>query len=405
MRFLFSHVNYPAQFRRLVPLLLELGHEVVFICRQFEWHAPSSPGLRILTYQNHRTGGSAALHPYLRKYDQAVIEGQAVFRCASLLRSEGWLPDWIITHVGFGNGLFLSTLFPESRRAGLFEWYYNPHGSDVDFLTDGNVPTDQKLKLKIWNSVALQEFSDCDICITPTAWQRSQFPHSLQTNITTLHEGVDWGYLSRLSPTSQNRPACLRDFPDVEVVTYVSRCFEEYRGFPQLLKTVEILQATRPNLHVLLVGNDQGVAYGSDRKDGLSWKEWGLRNFSLDSTRTHWLGMLQDNEYHNVLIHSDVHIYLTVPFILSWSLLEAMCCGCAIVASDTAPVREALTNGLDAALVNFFDSDAQASAVAGILEDDTRRSDLSAAAKASAKRFSAEYGLKSWLSLLNVMTS
>ena len=144
MRLLVSHTNFPAQFRRLVPAWVEQGHEVVFLARQHEWHAPQPEGFQLLRYTPHRSGGGAAIHPYLRRFETAVLEGQAAYRAALSLREQGWQPDWIINHVGFGNGLYLGDAFPEARRIGLFEWYYNPTESDVDFLPPHAVTPDQQ---------------------------------------------------------------------------------------------------------------------------------------------------------------------------------------------------------------------------------------------------------------------
>ena len=154
----------------------------------------------------------------------------------------------------------------------------------------------------------------------------------------------------------------------MEVLTYVSRGFEEYRGFPQAMQAIALLQAQRPHLHVLIVGSDV-VAYGGSRSDGRSWGAWAKEDIALDPHRTHWLGALQTEEYHDVLAFSDVHLYLTVPFVLSWSLLEAMAAGCALVCSATAPVEEVLEHNSSALLVDFFSPSAQAEALARLLDN------------------------------------
>ena len=344
MRILLSHTNYPAQFRRLAPALLEQGHDVVFLSKNREWHAPNPPGLRLITYQTHRSGGGEALHPYLRRFESSVLEGQAVFRVCQKLRSEGWIPDWILNHVGFGNGLYLSDAFPEAKRIGLFEWFYRSIGADVDFLRQAPVEPDRALRLRTWNAQVLLEMADCDIGVVPTHWQKAQFPEHLSSRLQVIHEGVDVSLLNSLKATQTQRHEALPRDPNIEVLTYVSRGFEEYRGFPQAMKALALLQKKRPNLHALIVGADV-VAYGSGREDGRSWGDWARNDLPLDPSRTHWLGSLQTDDYHRVLASSDVHLYLTVPFVLSWSLLEAMAAGCSIVASDTPPVREVIRHG------------------------------------------------------------
>ena len=400
MRILISHNNFPAQFRRLAPALVSLGHEVVFLHANSEWHAPEAEGIRLLRYEPSRPGGSAAIHPYLRRLETAVLHGQAAFRAAQQLRQEGWLPDVILNHVGFGNGLYFSDAFPEARRIGLFEWYYNAFGSDVDFLRHGQVDVDRQLRLRGWNAQVLLELAACDQAVCPTHWQRQQFPRRWREQISVIHEGVDVPRLADLRRQSLPRPSCLPADPDLEIVTYVSRGFEEYRGFPQAIEALARLQRQRPKVQVVLVGSDV-VAYGVPRADGRTWREWAMQDMGLDPARTHWLGILQSEAYHQVLACSQVHLYLTVPFVLSWSLLEAMAAGCAIVASATAPVQEVLRHEHSALLVDFFDPQAQAEAIAALLDDPARRQHLADQARCTAAAYGAEQGLRAWLELID----
>ncbi len=400
VRILISHTNYPAQFRRLAPALAEQGHDLVFLHANSEWHAPPPQGLRLLRYEPQRPGGGAAIHPYLRRLETAVLQGQAAYRACDQLKQEGWQPDVILNHVGFGNGLYLSDAFPQARRIGLFEWYYNAFGSDVDFLRRGQVEPDRQLRLRGWNAQILLELAACDRAVCPTHWQRQQFPSRWRDQLEVIHEGVDVPLLASLRQQRLPRPACLPTDPGVEVVTYLSRGFEDYRGFPQAIAALAELQRLRPQVHVLLVGSDV-VAYGAPRADGRSWREWAQQEGGLDPSRTHWLGILQSDAYHQVLACSDVHLYLTVPFVLSWSLLEAMAAGCSIVASATPPVQEVLKDGHSALLVDFFDSQAQAAAMAGLLADPRRRHALAASAQVAAMAYGAEQGLSAWMRLIN----
>ena len=399
MRLLVSHTNFPAQFRRLVPAWVEQGHDVVFLSRSHEWHALKPEGFRLLQYSLHRQAGGAAIHPYLRRFEQAVVEGQAAYRAAISLREEGWVPDCIVNHVGFGNGLYLSDAFPEARRIGLFEWFYRSENSDVDFLPPRQVPPDQQLRLRTWNAQALLEFAACHHAVVPTNWQRCQFPPALQQRLQVIHEGVDTTRLASLRAAGLPRPSALPSDPEIEVLTYVSRCFEEYRGFPQAIEAIARLQQRRPQLHVLLVGHD-GTAYGQARADGRGWAAWARETLPLDPARTHWLGSLQEAEYHQVLACSTVHLYLTVPFVLSWSLLEAMAAGCAIVASATPPVQEVLEHDRSALLIDFFDVEAQAQALESLLDSAELRTRLATEAQARAQAFSHEQGLQGWATLL-----
>ena len=400
MRILISHTNFPAQFRRLAPSLAEAGHDVVFIAKCCEWNAPKVKGFKLIRYELHRQGGGEALHPYLRRFESAILEGQAVYRVCRKLRDDGWIPEFIINHVGFGNGMYLRDVFPEAQRIGLFEWYYNSIGADVDFLRQGQVTEDQALRLRGWNAQTLLELADCDIGVVPTKWQLKQFPKHFNSRLEVIHEGVDLNQMENVKNNNSCTLECLKDLSGKEVLTYVSRGFEEYRGFPQVMKTIEILQKKRPNLHVLIAGADV-VAYGSCRSDGRTWGQWAKQDLKLDLGRTHWLGPLQTDQYHEVLARSTVHFYLTVPFVLSWSLIEAMAAGCCIVASDTAPVQEVLQDNVNARLVDFFSSQIQAEAIGSLLDDAAERERLAAAAQVASKSYGSEQGVESWLKLLS----
>ena len=155
MRLLFSHSNFPAQFRRLIPALQSQGHDIAFLCSQKEWHAPNSEGLRLIPFKAHRNSKQEFLHPYLRRFEEVVLNGQAAFRAASKLKSEGWEPEIIISHIGFGSGLYLPDCFPNCKKIGNIEWFYRPYGSDVDFLNKGSVENDRKLRLRTWNAQLL----------------------------------------------------------------------------------------------------------------------------------------------------------------------------------------------------------------------------------------------------------
>lgn len=377
-----------------------MGHDIVFLCSKREWHAKKVENIRLCSYQIASGRDRSQLHPYLRLFDDAVLEGQGVYeRCVSL-KEEGWIPDWIINHVGFGVGFYLRDIFPEAKRAALFEWYYNAYGADVDFLANGQpVEANRRMRLRTWNAQTLLELADVDEAITPTSWQLSQFPEWMRHRFHVIHEGVDCSRLSNLRNGLIVRPKCLEDVGYAEVVTYVSRGFEEYRGFPQAMKAFSLLQKKRPNVHVLIAGNDI-VAYGSQRADGRSWKEWAVNDSGLDLTRTHWLGPLQENEYHDLLAISDVHLYLTIPFVLSWSLIEAMSVGCAIVSSSTPPVEELIRNGVEGILCNFFDPEGQAHAMDSLLSCPNQARALGVAAKLAAWRYDAQKGLDGWNNLL-----
>lgn len=399
MRILISHCSYPSQFRRLAPALAAEGHELVFLHRQREWHAPEPEGFRLCSYTPARESKEAAGHPYLRRFEDAVAHGQAAYRAARQLAEEGFKPDLIISHAGFGNGLYLSDAFPKAKRIGLFEWYYNAFGSDVDFLQQGAVSADQQLRLRSWNAHLLLELADCDAAVVPTAWQRDQFPQAMRHRLELIHEGVDVPTLRRLRKNKPEAPAWLPKADGIELVSYVSRGFEAYRGFPQVMQALALLQQRRPKAHVLIAGSD-AICYGTGRQDGRRWSDWARQEAGLDPERTHWLGPLQTADYHALLAHTQAHLYLTIPFVLSWSLIEAMAAGCPLVASDTEPVRELIKHGEQGLLAPFWEPEAITAALETLLREQADSEKLGKAARKRADRYSAERGLESWKLLI-----
>ena len=179
----------------------------------------------------------------MRRFESCILHGQAVYRACEQLKQEGWEPDWIINHVGFGNGLYLSDAFPNARRIGLFEWYYNSRGADVDFLQRGPVEPDRALRLRTWNAQTLLEIADCHCGVVPTHWQLDQFPEHLRSRLHVIHEGIDVSALSQLKTSDRSRPSCPPNDPKIEVLTYVSRGFEPYRGFPEAMQAIALLEA------------------------------------------------------------------------------------------------------------------------------------------------------------------
>ena len=228
-------------------------------------------------------------------------------------------------------------------------------------------------------------------------------PKEWRDRIEVVHEGIDGPVLRSLRQKDYSQPAILGGLvdPHVEVLTYVSRGFEDYRGFPQVMEAIARLQAVRPHLHVLIAGSDV-VAYGAGRSDGRSWKTWAQAELSLDPARTHWLGALQEPDYHDLLACSHVHVYLTVPFVLSWSLLEAMAAGCSIVASATPPVLEVLEHEVSALLVDFFDVSAQVAALERLLDDRKLAEALARAAQEASRSYDSAVGLAAWRQLMSV---
>ena len=410
MRILFVHCNYPAQFRHLSQHLAKnSSNEIVFLCQNKEWTANNIPSIKLARYQLGRDPRSDLCHPYLRRYETAVLHGQAALREALRLRQNGFEPDLIIGHSGFGNTLYIKEVWPKAKFIGYFEWFYRSHGSDVGFGNNQPPSPDTSLRVHTYNSPIVMDLAQCDAAICPTHWQADQFPPAMRRNLSVIFDGVDTHNLpfveqdARLHHLSLKSGDAQVSIPsDVPLVTYVTRCFETYRGWPQVAEGLALLMQRNPRAHVLLVGSDE-VAYGSKRGDGLSWREWALKQWPMDPSRLHQLPALSYDDYKRVIQRSWIHVYWTVPFILSWSLMEAMATGCCIVASDTPPVKEMITSGDQGQLVNFFDPDAMSQQIDHLLQSQEQRQRLGQSARERILDggYNLDNALKQQVQLLN----
>lgn len=351
MKILFLHPNFPAQFRHLATVLgQDSRNTVIYATNRREGEID---GVTKVIYEKSRTV-RAETHHYVRPLESAVLEAQAVYRVAQKLKDQGFYPDLVYGHSGWGPTLFMKDIFPQASLLCYFEWFYQAHGSDASFDPSDPINADDEARIRIKNAPILLDLATCDRGLSPTAWQRSQFPVEFHPKIKVHHDGIDTNYFQPLPDTKLFLPRINLDLTQTtEIVTYVARGMEPYRGFPQLIETISLLQKKRPQCHFVIVGQNR-VAYGKNLPDGKTYKEEMLKQFSLDLNRVHFTGLLPYNEYLQVLQASAVHLYLTRPFVLSWSMLEALATGCLVVASDTAPVTEVIEDGVNGLLVDFF---------------------------------------------------
>jgi glycosyltransferase involved in cell wall biosynthesis len=343
---LFVHEGFPGQYCHLAAALARLpDHEVLFLTRQ---RAGSLPGVKKLIYTPARLPRSAT-HRYLQAAEAAVLSGQAAYRACAALKQRGFVPDVVCAHAGFGPGLFIRDLFPAVHLVGLFEWYYHAHGSDADYLAAAALDADQAARLRVRNATIQLELAQCDVGICPTAIQRARFPRLAQPQLVQLHDGIDTDFFA---PGPGRLPADLPVPDDAPVVTYATRGLEPYRGFGQFMQAAALVLAQRPEVHVVVAGAD-AVFYGQ-RPAGGSHKAAALAAIPpADRGRLHFTGSLPQAALRDLFRRSSVHVYLTVPFVLSWSILEAMASGCLLVAADTPPVQEVAEDGVEALLVDF----------------------------------------------------
>ena len=360
MRLMFLHNNFPAQFGSLARHMSERGHDVTFATR---WQGTAPDWLRLVRYQPHREVGKGQ-HPYLAFVESAVLNGQALARVGWKMKEQGYSPDLIVAHSGWGPGLYVRDIWPDARYLGYFEWYYRSKGADLGFLDP--VTHDDEHRIRTRNAAILLDLAACHWGLVPTRYQASKFPELLQRKLTVQHDGVDTDYLAPRPGRRLKLPGL--DLSEVdEVVTYVARGMEPYRGFPQAMAAFAEVQKRRPRAHVVIVGEDR-VAYGRRLPEGDSYRQKMLRELDFDLDRLHFTGRLPRNLYREVLLASSVHVYLTIPFVLSWSMIEAMSAGCLLVASDTDPVREVARDGENALLVDFFDTAALAERICDTLD-------------------------------------
>ncbi|WP_082666280.1 glycosyltransferase [Aureimonas sp. AU4] len=367
MKYLFVHNNFPAQFRHVATHLgADPANEVRAIGAE---GSRPLPGVTLHRYALP-AASLASTHPFARRFDGEARRAEQTLYVCTMLRASGFRPDVVLAHSGWGEALPLRSAFPEARLVSYGEYFYRPHDSDVNF--DPEFPglgLDGLVGLHARNAASLLALSDCDLAISPTNWQRSTFPREWRDKIRTVHEGVD----TRLVSPDPKTVLRLDDGTTIrageETVTFVARNLEPLRGYHVFMRALPEILRRRPGARVLVVGGF-GVSYGQRPPGSETWHQIFLREVAgeLDLSRVHFLGHLPFARYLDVLRVSRAHVYLTYPFVLSWSCLEAMAAGCVVVASDTPPVREVI-DGRNGILVPFHDRGELARRVCDVLAD------------------------------------
>ena len=403
MNILFIHQNFPGQFKFLAPALVQQGHRVLAMTMQ-KTEAKNWEGVELVHYKAAR-GTTPNVHPWVSDFETKTIRGEACFRAALAMKAQGFTPDVIVAHHGWGESLFLKDVWPTAKLGIYCEFFYPPSGADVGF--DPEFPeTDPgdvcRLRLKNLNN--LLHFEVADAGISPTQWQASTFPDGFRNKITVIHDGIDTHMVSPNPAVTLNLKKS--DGSDIalskndEVITFVNRNLEPYRGYHSFMRALPALLQARPNARILIVGgNDVSYGarpdkakYGSDHWKDIFIQEVRGQISDANWQRVHFLGHVPYQYFIPLLQLSSVHVYLTYPFVLSWSLLEAMSAGCAIVASDTQPLREAILQNETGRLVNFFDPAAITREVCALLDNPSERQRLGSNARAFAQ---SHYDLQS----------
>ncbi|RED14116.1 glycosyltransferase family 4 protein [Pontivivens insulae] len=378
MNYLFVHQNAPAQFRYIAPQLAQdPGNRVVYITLE---NKPVPAGVAPVRYKLHRSAGKET-HHYLRRTEEAVLYGQAVARKAFDLRSQGFNPDVMIGHPGWGETLYLKDIWPNAKLISYCEFYYRSRGSDFGFDKEFPDQVDAVFANRTKNAQHLLALEAADALYAPTDWQARQFPAPYQPLIHRIHDGINCA-LVRPDPDAQYTTRSGRTFKVGDpVITYVSRYLEPYRGFHQFMRALPRTLADNPDAHVVLVGAETG-GYGRKPAENQTWKQRILAEIGpLPQDRVHFEDRVPYGNYLKLLQVSAVHPYLTYPFVLSWSCLEAMAAGCVIVGSNTAPVQEVIDDGAQGVLTDFFDPEALSSKLSDVLQNPGRYAGMRVAAR------------------------
>ncbi|MCR5564022.1 MAG: glycosyltransferase [Desulfovibrio sp.] len=392
MNILFCHNNFPGQFHRLaVELAADPGNRVLFLSlhRRGDVNVPGVDWRQVPLPDPENTRNRPR-----KKYLDILARGERFADAMLALRREGFQPDVVYGHVGFGCNIYAKDIFPRAAHMGFFEWFYTD-GADVGFFSGGKpVPLATLAENRQCNMCMLTALADCVLGICPTHWQKIQHPPEFRHKLHVLHDGVDTRFFS----PQKTRGVKLRalDLSGAEeLVTYATRGLEPYRGFHTFYRSLPAVLAARPKVHVVIMADDR-VSYGQPRKDGRSWKQVLQEEVSVDEARVHFLPFQPYDQYRSLLRASDCHVYLTAPFVLSWSMLEAMSCGCLVVASDTEPVREVIRDGENGFLTDFRQPAQLARRIVACLE---RQGEMEAVRVRARRTILDRYDLKKLLPL------
>ncbi len=377
MHVLFVHKNFPAQFGHIASRLVrDRGWKCTFVSER----PPGTVGGVDNIQYVLRGGATERTHYASQTFENAVWHASAVYEALRPV-SAAVRPDLIVGHSGFGSTLFLRELYPEAPIVNYFEYFYRARESDLDFRPDVPVMDADRLRSPARNAMILLDMEYCAAGYTPTRFQHGLMPAAYKDKIRVLHDGIDTEFW-RPRELEGRRLGNLVLEPGERLVTYVSRGLESMRGFDVFMRAAKRIYERFPQVKVVVVGENR-VAYGGDerRTGGKSFRDWVLAQDEYDPSRILFVGRQPPDVLAQLLTLSDLHVYLTVPFVLSWSLLDAMACGATILASDTAPVREVVRHGENGLLTDFFDDEALADRAVEVLSNPDEFAHLGAAAR------------------------
>lgn len=404
MKYLFVHQNMPGQYKHICQrLAADKANQVVFITKR---EGLELPNVMKVQYKPQRTPAEST-HRYIREAENGILHGQEVARKAMALKAQGFVPDIVIGHPGWGETLYLKDVFPDTPLLGFFEFYYHSVGADVGFDPESPVTLDTHCRIRTKNIVQFLGIEAADAGMAPTFWQFQQYPPEFQYKISVIHDGIDTkvcvpdrGATIDIK-TADGTVKTLRQGD--EIVTFIVRNLEPYRGFPQFMRAAEIILKRRPNARIIVIGGDE-VSYGRALPDGQTYRKQMLEQVNLDLGRIFFIGRVPYGTFLKVIQVSGVHVYLTYPFVLSWSMLEAMSAECLVVASSTQPVTEVIEDGVNGLLVDFFDHQAIADRVDEVLDHKDRMAAIRKKARQTVlQNYELEHCLSEQLKLVDAL--
>lgn len=356
MRILFVHQNFPGQFVHLAPALAARGHQVLALtadtnfnpiklpCARYKWKLPEYP----------KNG-----YPPARTFSEMAYRGEVAASAAAELRDKhGFEPDVIFGTPGWGEMLFLGHVWPKARRLLYGEFYYAPDGPNEGFDSEFAKTTWRtRMSLAANGAHLLMQTADAHKILSPTHWQARSFPQFAQARLSVIHDGID---TVRVTPDATARVKIPATDIEVkagdEVLTFINRNLEPSRGFHIFMRALPEILKARPQARVVIIGGDDR-SYSPRPPSGGTWRQRMLDEVGdkLDLSRVHFAGKVPYPVFVGLMRVSRVHAYLTYPFVLSWSLLEAMSAGALIFASRTPPVEEVIKDDVNGRLIDFFD--------------------------------------------------
>jgi glycosyltransferase involved in cell wall biosynthesis len=373
MKILFIHHAFPGQFLHLAPKLAELGHIVKALTEDKPVYP--SPNVEVIKYKQgrKRTNG---IHQWLNGTEEKYIRAEAVLSTCINLREQNFLPDVVYVHPDWGEALFIREAFPDAKIIIFAEHYYQLDKADAKFDTEfANESMYYHCGTKMNNAIRLMSINDSDLAICPTNFQKNNQPQAYHHKIKVIHDGIPTHKLVK----NENIEIKLNEGVVLnrsnEVITFANRGLEPRRGFHQFMRVIPLLQKHNPNAHIIIMGKDVTV-YGTYKElQAGSFKQHMIEEMgnNIDYSRVHFVDWLNYESFKAVIELSTVHVYLTAPFVLSWSMLEVMSVQGCIVGSKTAPVTEVIEDGVNGVLVDFFSPKDIANRVTELLNDQDKR--------------------------------